>query len=146
MSEQKRLEQAEADAEEALFVLQTQLQTAVGHLARLRRQKRFLRERVSELFRRGMQSLDELEAEDCLLESAEAQVVTDVQEFGACDPVDWSSLVLDLSEADLAAVSVLGPAVDPGSSDGTLLVSPGRRGHLGFTHHKRATRLLGEVA
>ena len=111
LSEQKRVEQEEADAEEALFVLQTQLQTAVGRLARLRRQKRVLKERGSELFRRGMQSLDEMEEEDRRIQASEDFVVSDVRSLGVNVPFDWSSLGLDLSEADLAVLSDPAPVV-----------------------------------
>ncbi|KAK4095871.1 hypothetical protein N658DRAFT_502222 [Parathielavia hyrcaniae] len=114
MSEQKRVEEEEADAEETLFVLQTQLQTAVGRLARLRRQKRFLKERGSELFRRGVQSLEELEEEDRRLEASEARVTADIQSFGIPDPsTDWSAFSLSFSEVDLAALSAQ-PVVAPG--------------------------------
>lgn len=125
MSEQRRVEQEEADAEESLFVLQTQLQTAVGRLARLRRQKRVLKERGSELFRRGMRSLDEMEEEDRRIQSSMDFVASDVRSLGADVPFDWSSLGLDLSETDLAVLSEPAPVVDPGSSGGTPEVSRG---------------------
>ncbi|KAK4107657.1 hypothetical protein N656DRAFT_785137 [Canariomyces notabilis] len=125
MSEQKRVEDQEADAEEELFVLQTQLQTVVGRLARLRRQKRFLKERGSELLRRGLQSLDELEGE---LESLETNATTDAHSLGVPASVDWSSFGLDLSEADLAALADPAPLDGPGSSGETLPVSQGSGG------------------
>ncbi|KAL0942007.1 uncharacterized protein CTRU02_204770 [Colletotrichum truncatum] len=57
--EQKKVEQEEQEAEEALEILQTQLAAALGRLSRLRKQKRFLKERGSDLIRRGIQSVDE---------------------------------------------------------------------------------------
>ena len=62
MKQGQLLEKEEIDAKEELFVLQTKLQTAVGRLARLRRQKQQAKERSFKLFRRGIQSLDEEDA------------------------------------------------------------------------------------
>jgi len=63
LSKQERLEKEEIDAKEELFLLQTKLQTAVGRLARLHRQKRQAKERSSELFRCSIQLLDKEDAE-----------------------------------------------------------------------------------
>jgi hypothetical protein len=93
LTQQKKLEVEEVEAEEALFVLQTQLATAVNRLARLRRMKKVLREKSSETFRRGMQELD---AEDGVVsvDLQEQRVVGDIQSFGVSGDVDWASLGL----------------------------------------------------
>jgi hypothetical protein len=51
-----------------------------------------------------------------------------VRELGADVPFDWSSLGLDLLEADLATLLELPPMVDLGSSGRTLPVSQGSGG------------------
>lgn len=75
------------------------------------------------MFRRGIQSLDKIEEEDRRLQTSEALVTSDVRSLGADVPFDWSSLGLDLSDADLAALSESAPVADPGSSGGTPPVS-----------------------
>lgn len=110
LAEQKRIEDAEVETEEALLALQTQLQTTVGRLARLRRQKRLLKERGSELFRRGVQSMDELDSENRRVEEEALRVTSHTQSLGAEVPMDWNSLGLDLSDVDLEALGGLGSA------------------------------------
>ena len=76
-------------------------------LLRLQRQKRFLRQRASEMLRRGLNSLDELDAaeEKERLESSAREL--------AQQPVDTSSPNFDLFDAELAAtLSAYNPA-DP---------------------------------
>ncbi|KAH9225075.1 hypothetical protein K456DRAFT_364460 [Colletotrichum gloeosporioides 23] len=91
-TEQKKVEREEEEAEEALEVLQTQLAAALGRLSRLRRHKRFLKERGADLIRRGMQSVDEWEAEERALEAQESRVMEDLSLWGAQNESDWPSL------------------------------------------------------
>jgi chromosome segregation ATPase len=104
LEQQKKLEADEEAAGNALIglqaqlsVLQTQVSEAVSRLARIRRMRNKVKERSSELFRRGMQEaedLDELErleteerqgAEAGSLDAA--QLPPDV-----LDTIDWNSL------------------------------------------------------
>ncbi|KAL0929832.1 uncharacterized protein CTRU02_215262 [Colletotrichum truncatum] len=113
--EQKKVKQEEQEAEEALEILQTQLAAALGRLSRLRKQKRFLKERGSDLIRRGMQSVDEWEEEERVVAAQEAAVLKDLNSWGAGDSGDWGSFGVSLVEADF-----LGPGV-PGSSTAGVL-------------------------
>jgi hypothetical protein len=62
--EKDRLERERASAEE-------DLERAMARLQRIRRQERFLREKAAEMVRRGVESLDELDAQERLeMESA----------------------------------------------------------------------------
>ena len=72
--------------------------------------------------------MDKMEEEDRRVQASESFVVNDLQSLGADVPFDWSSLGLDLSETDLAALAEPAPSVDPGSVGGTLPVSPGNGG------------------
>ncbi|PTB34720.1 hypothetical protein M441DRAFT_63226, partial [Trichoderma asperellum CBS 433.97] len=97
LDQQKKLEAEEEAAGEALESLQSQLSElqvklseAVSRLARIRRTKSKMKERGSELVRRGMQELDE-----------EDGVVNDLQHMGVPNDVDWSSLGVGLEFADL---------------------------------------------
>lgn len=101
LSQQKKIEAEEAEAEEALFILQTQMSTALNRLARLRRMKKVAKEKSSEAFRRGMQELD---SEDRI---APAESIARQEEYCrdellqatgvAVDDFDWSSVGLDPS-------------------------------------------------
>jgi hypothetical protein len=63
--EEYRLETAEMVAEESLRKAQEQMNLALNRLARLKKQKRFLRERGKDMLTRGLKTLDELdEAEE----------------------------------------------------------------------------------
>ena len=119
LNDQAKLEREEAETEKELFVLQTQLQTMVGRLARLRRQKKVLRDRGAEMFLRGVQSLDELEAADRELERVAQGVVNDITSLGADDSV-LPSLGLDLPSdwGGLLETSL----VAPGNSSGEIPV------------------------
>lgn len=90
--QQKKLEDEEQEAEEALFLIQTQLSTALNRLARLRRMKKVVKEKRSEAFRRGMKELDEVDA-------AEQWVQDDLQSLVQVPPddFDWASVGLDPS-------------------------------------------------
>ncbi|KAH9234155.1 hypothetical protein K456DRAFT_1834731, partial [Colletotrichum gloeosporioides 23] len=75
------------------------LAAALGCLSYLYKQKRFLRERGSDLIRRGMQSINEWEVEERALEAQESRVIEDLSLWGALNELGWSSLgmgVLDL--------------------------------------------------
>ncbi|KAH0419547.1 hypothetical protein CcaCcLH18_14363 [Colletotrichum camelliae] len=108
-NEQKKVEREEEEAEEALEVLQTQLAAALGRLSRLRKQKKFVKERGSDLIRRGMQSVDEWEAEERALEAQESRVMEDLSLWGAQNESDWSSLGMGFVD--------LGIPPDVGSSE-----------------------------
>ncbi|CCF46066.1 hypothetical protein CH063_14938 [Colletotrichum higginsianum] len=97
------------------------LSTALGRLSRLRKQKRFLKDRGSELIRRGLQSLDELEAQDREVAEAEARVEQDLVSWGAGEVFDWSSLGVGSDFAELGPLSpsrgtAEGPAGNVGGS------------------------------
>jgi type II secretory pathway component PulJ len=98
----------EADIEQAEGVLAETL----ARLARLRTQRRTLRERSSALFSRGMRDVDEADGvrsqEDALL--AEQQAVGEAQLSGAVDMIDWSV--------------ILGSASDPVSSSAVVDETP----------------------
>jgi hypothetical protein len=83
--------QVELDIEKAEEVLTETL----ARLARLRRQKRVLRERGTELFSRGVREVDEVDGvrsqEEAIL--AEQQAIGDAQASGAVDMLDWSSIL-----------------------------------------------------
>lgn len=107
LSAQKKLEKEEEEAEEALFVLQTQIATAVGRLGRIRRQRRVLKDKGASLFERGLQSLEELEKED-------GHVTEDLGELVPPE-TDWSSLGLDLGDlvsAELVSGTTIGTSQD----------------------------------
>ncbi|KAK2616518.1 hypothetical protein QQS21_000561 [Conoideocrella luteorostrata] len=109
MNERKRAEEEEERAEETLLALQGQMSETMGRLAHLRRRKRILNQQGSELFRRGLISL-ELEAskgaeeecdmsaasrldEDCIADAAEASIV---QGLSGTYDMDTSSLGLHM--------------------------------------------------
>lgn len=110
LAEQEKVDEQETAAEEELFILQTKLQTAVGRLARLRKQKRFLKSRGADLFRQNVASLEEQERRE------ESGVVADLQEW-APGVMDWSSLGLDLEglDPDLLSIAPEVPENPPGS-------------------------------
>jgi len=101
LEETKKLEREETEAEEALFILQTQLSTAVGRLARIRRMKRSLKDRSAEAFSRGVQ---EVEEEDGVLNSEEGNVVGFLEGLGVPENVDWSALGLGDGFHDLGSL------------------------------------------
>jgi hypothetical protein len=109
LEEQKRLERSEEETEEVLIQAQQTASEAAAKLARLRRQKRMLITRGSDMVRRGLQSLDELEE----LEGA------DRQELGAVVPVNDVFGEVDWGAVDFSS---LGPEpADPDSSGGTVV-------------------------
>ncbi|CRK20288.1 hypothetical protein BN1723_017859 [Verticillium longisporum] len=124
LAEQKKREAEIEDAEMELEVLQTKLATALGRLSRLRKMRKAAKIRGEELFARGIRQLDEedgvlpLCGDNLSLEAQEANVVQDLQEWGASGVVDWSSLGFGEEFSDL------GPVPD----DGTLEATAGSSG------------------
>ena len=113
-AEQDRIEN-EISATEAV------LQEALSRLARLRAQKRVLRERSETSFRRGMAALDEEDGVAPVPMSEEQQLVGQVESAGAFGVVDWDSL-------GLGDPSLLALPGGQGSSCGTPPVSQGSGG------------------
>jgi hypothetical protein len=119
MDSHKKLKDDEEDAEEALFVLQQQLSTAVNRLSRIRKIRKRVEERSKELVRRGMQELDEEDGVSRSLESEDCFIVQHLQDLGAPGDADWAAFGL--------GDAVLGPSllVGPGSGGETLQASAG---------------------
>lgn len=120
VEQQKKLEAEEEEAGDAVLVLHTQLAelqsslaTAVSRLARIRKIKKSVKEKGSELFERGMQELDKEDGILPALESHENWVVRDLQSLGVPNEVDWSSLGLGED------FSGLGPLLGSGVVDET---------------------------
>jgi hypothetical protein len=99
------------EAEGAVLLLQEQMNQAFARLSRLREQKKFLHEKRMEMFRRGMQELDE---EDGIEEQRNTQ-----EEVEALGIVEASGGVVDWSTVDFLNLGP-GPA-DPGSLGGTVV-------------------------
>lgn len=72
-----------------------ELQAVLAKLARLRKQRTFLKDRSNVLFKRGMIELDEEDGirsqEEALL--SEQQSLGEAQSLGAMGLVDWSSIL-----------------------------------------------------
>jgi hypothetical protein len=97
LDQQKKLDAEEEAAGEALeslqvqlVELQTKLSEAVNRLSRIRRTKSKMKDRGTELVRRGMQELDE-----------EDGVVNDLQHMGVPNDADWASFGVGLDFSDL---------------------------------------------
>jgi hypothetical protein len=115
VEQQKKLEAEEEEAGDAVLVLHSQLAelqsslaTAVSRLARIRKIKKRVKEKGSELFERGMQELDREDGILPALESHENWVVNDLQSLGVPNEVDWQSLGLG------EEFNGLGPLLDSG--------------------------------
>lgn len=115
VAESKRLDQAEVEAEElfrerraALLKAQQDLDEALGRLDRLRRQKRLVVTRGADMVRRGLESLDDLEA----AEQRESDAAVAMQAAGGFGVIDWSV-------PELANWLESEPGVGLGSGDGT---------------------------
>jgi hypothetical protein len=91
ISADKRLKDEEERAQEELDVI-------LSRLMRIRRQRKVLRERGSELFARGVQSLDEMGGEDEVLAVEEQSAVGDAQAAGAFGVVDCGAFELPFLE------------------------------------------------
>jgi hypothetical protein len=105
----------ESDIEKA----ELELETTLARLARLRRQRKILSDKTSELFSRGMRELDEEDGirsqEQAILD--EQHAVGEAQSFGAMGLLDWSSILPE----------VLDPEGFPSSRDspsGTAVAGP----------------------
>lgn len=104
LEQQKKLEADEEAAGNALIglqaqlsVLQTQVSEAVSRLARIRRMRNKVKERSSELFRRGMQEVEDLDELERLeteeRQGAEAGSLDAAQlPPDVLDTIDWNSL------------------------------------------------------
>ena len=73
-------------------------------------------EKGADMVARGLSNMDELEE----VERQESSAALDAQVNGAFGVVDWGAV--------FSTVPDLSPLVDPGSSGGTLPVSPGNGG------------------
>lgn len=83
MRERKKLDDEEERAEEAL-------ELAMARLARIRKQKRRLKQKGDELFSRGVQSLEE---SGVLHE--ESVSISEAHSMGAVDLIDWNAVGLN---------------------------------------------------
>ena len=106
--EEFRLDTAEMLAEDSFRKAQSALNEAVNRLARLRQQKKFLRKRAGDMLRRGLKTMDELDAveekEAREKEEAERQVLTpagsaDVSGDPLDDPLDFAGVAFDPDSA-----------------------------------------------
>lgn len=101
MAQQRKLEaEEEAAGEELLRLhsnlaeLQSQLSTAVNRLARIRKTRNRVKEKSSELFKRGVAELDKEDGIVPALDAHERFVVDDLQFMGVPEDPDWASLGL----------------------------------------------------
>jgi hypothetical protein len=117
LASQKKLTADEEEAEEALFVLQQQLSTVINRLTRIRRIRKQVEKRGSELFARGIAELD---AEDGVtprpLADQEEFAMEYLQELGVPPGVDWGSFGLG---SDVNESSLLGAQAAQGSAGGS---------------------------
>lgn len=118
VDESNRLDREERDAEEAFRVERTALLEAqkrmdesLARLDRIRSQKRLLFSKGGDMVRRGLASLDEVEA----IEQQESLAVVDAQVNGAFGLIDWGGV----SQPEL------GLPVDPGFFGETPAASQG---------------------
>ncbi len=102
MREQRKNAEEERKAEEAL-------EEAMARLARVRKQKRLLKERGDALFRRGMESLRDAEQQ-------ESEAAVNVQSLGALDVIDWGAV---LGDSGLPVLDDIGGLVEGISSSGS---------------------------
>jgi hypothetical protein len=119
MESRKKLLSDEEDAQEALFVLQQQLSTAVNRLSRIRRIRKRVEERSKELVQRGMQELDEEDGVSRSLESEDRFIVQHLQDLGAPGDADWATFGLGDALLDPSLLA------GPGSGGETLQASAG---------------------
>lgn len=113
LAQRKKLDTEEEEANEALVALhtqmvelQSQLSAAVGRLSRIRKIRDRVKDKSSELFRRGMMELDKEDGILSALDSHEHYVVDDIQSLGVPNSIDWSALGLG---DEFAAVGPLVP-------------------------------------
>lgn len=86
--EKQRLEAAEEATEEELIQLQQQLNERLSRLMRLRRQKRQLVEKGTQMLNRGLASMDELDETERL----ESEAVVSAQSVLVTDLIDWNAV------------------------------------------------------
>lgn len=86
------------------------LTETLARLVRLRKQKKVLKERGSDLFVRGIRDLDDIDGvrsqESAILE--EQQAVGEAQAAGAVDMLDWSSILGAPLDSSLLGSGVAG--------------------------------------
>ncbi|TPX15228.1 uncharacterized protein E0L32_012437, partial [Thyridium curvatum] len=97
--ERKEIEEEEAfeDLLQRQQRIQDEIREATARLIRLRKQRRFLREKGVKMVQRGLQNLDELEEMERKESEAAAQessAVLEVQANGGFDVIDWSTVGL----------------------------------------------------
>lgn len=81
-----------AQAQRELLARQQELEESLARLSRLRTQRRSLISKGTEMTRRNLESMDDLDAPEV---SVESEAVLDVQSLVHSDLIDWSSLGLD---------------------------------------------------
>jgi hypothetical protein len=114
--EQDRLEKEEELAEEKLIRAQQEAATALARLSRLRKQKRFLRERSLQMAQRNAKSLDELDE----LERKEAEASDAVATaFGTVSPLDWAQNGVGVVDPSLWSLQVGVPGESPPTPSAT---------------------------
>ena len=86
------MEREEELASTELLALQVQLNEKIARLMRLRKQRLAVVKRGHEMVRRGLKSMDELEAAE---RSESEQVASVVQSVEAFAPTDWSTVGLE---------------------------------------------------
>lgn len=80
-----------AQAQRELLARQQELEESLARLSRLRTQRRSLISKGTELTRRNLESMDDLDEPEA---SVESEAVVDVQSLVHSDLIDWSSLGL----------------------------------------------------
>lgn len=120
LSEGKRLQAEEKEAEEALREAHRRANEAMARLDRLRRQKEVLIRKNAKLVNAGLDALDaeeEAAAELNRVSALESEAAVEAQQLGAFGVANWGSF---LEGADLSASEFLGfgspvaPAVPSG--------------------------------
>jgi hypothetical protein len=96
---------------EKMTEIQSQLSTAVGRLARIRKIRNHVKGKSLELAERGMLELDKEDKILPALDSHEHYVVDDIQSMGVPNDVDWASFGLGEEFAEL------GPLVPSGAAN-----------------------------
>ena len=127
IAEKRRIEREEKATEEALLVLQKQMEEQgrllaekISRLSRLRKQKEVILSKGKDMVIRGLRDLDELER----VEREESEVVVDVQASGGADVIDWSAVFFDEGSGFGGPIA----AVEPGSLGPSRQSLPGPAG------------------
>jgi hypothetical protein len=126
--EESRLDAAETIAEDTLRKAQQEASEALNRLSRLRKQKQFLRNRAADMLRRGLKTMDELEAEEAK-ERSLSNVPDSSSNDVPLDPATAAAFVdFDPSSPFWAGFDFGGPSSFPVSADdsgGTHSRDPG---------------------